>query len=125
MSLALQKALTPRNIQSDFRPTNIEPLNKEAMVGKMEAAELFHNSQLLRQSNEEDKVPFQTCQEAHDINVEELLEEDIPSSPRHYAHYYISVDDEFSFPSLESTMATTTPNISIFEKAKNSSIIFF
>ena len=57
-----------------------------------------------RQSSEEDKVPFQAFQEAHDIEVQEILKEGIPSLLMQYTHYYISMEDKFSFPSIESTM---------------------
>ena len=77
MSLGLQKALTPRNIKSGFRVAGIQPLNKEAMLGKMGATELFQSSQFLGEPNQEDGKPLQTSQEAHHVNVEEILEEGI------------------------------------------------
>ena len=117
VSLGLQKALTPKNIQNGFRTAGIQPLNKEAMLGKMGAAELFNSSQFSREPNEEDEEPLQTSQEAHHVNVEEILEEGIPSPSRHYTHYYVSVEEDLSIPFLESTMAesnSATPQTSQF-----------
>ena len=43
MSLVFHKSLTMQNIQPEasFRPTSIQLLNKDAMVGKMDASEVF------------------------------------------------------------------------------------
>ena len=41
VSLGLQKALTPRNIKSGFRTAGIQPLNKEAMLGKRRQLNCF------------------------------------------------------------------------------------
>ena len=43
MSLALEKALTPRNIKHGFKGTGIWPLNYEAVVGKMGPSEQFQD----------------------------------------------------------------------------------
>ena len=115
VSLGLQKALTPRNIQSGFRAAGIQPLNKEAILGKMGAAELFDNSQFSREPNQEEEEPLQTSQEAHHVNAEEILEEGIPSPSKHYTHYYVSIEEDLSIPSLESTMVesnSATPQTS-------------
>ena len=39
-----------------------------------------------------------------DIHIEEILEKGIPSLAKHYSHYYMSIEDDFSFPSTNSTM---------------------
>ena len=66
---------------------------------------MFDHSQFSREPNQEDEEGLQTSQEAHHVNVEEILEEGIPSPSRHYTHYYVSLEEDLSIPSLESTMA--------------------
>jgi hypothetical protein len=46
VSLALERALTPRNIMQGFKGIGIWPLNHEAVVGKMGPFEQFHNISL-------------------------------------------------------------------------------
>ena len=87
------------------------------MLGKMGAAELFDHSQFSREPNQKDEEPLQTSQEAHHVNVEEILEEGIPSPSRYYTHYYVSLEEDLSISSLESTMAKsnlTQPQTSQF-----------
>ena len=57
MSLGLQKALTPKNIQANFRTTCIQPLNKEEMVGKMGASEIIQHLIEARKDLEVNDVP--------------------------------------------------------------------
>ena len=76
VSLALQKALTTQNIQSDFRAVGIQSLNREAIVRKMGASEIFQESQVPRQPQEEDE-PNHTNEDVYGIQVEEVMEEDL------------------------------------------------
>ena len=106
VSLDLIKALTPKNIKSRFRTAGIYPLNKEAMVTKMGAHENFqHNERTPEDSQEEEEVPSQECEEETNLQVEEIIEEGLPSPPKHYTHYYVSVEEEPTIPSTTCSLA--------------------
>ena len=110
MSLALKKALIEKNICIGFRTVGILPLNKEAMEGKMGASTIFQHSQIRRESwetLEEDEMFSQTSEKANEIEVKGILHEGIPSPPRHFTHYYVSIEDECSYSSM-------TPLLNLF-----------
>ena len=81
------------NIQVGFRVAGIQPLNKNAMVGKMGPSELFQPPQEPMETSDEENVERQSSQECN-IEVEEILEEGIPTSPRYYTQYYVSMEEE-------------------------------
>ena len=101
VSLALQKSLIPRNISHDFRIASIQPLNKDAMMLRMEASEDFKHFHDPMEPSEE------PSQESQSIQIEEIFEEGLPSPPRSHTHYYVNVDDEFPFESNESPIAAS------------------
>ena len=105
MNLALKKALTKKNICVGFRTTRILLLNKDALEGKMGASTIFQHSQVGRETFEEDEVFSEAFEEANEIEVEEILYEGIPSSPKHYTHSYVSIEDECSYPFHDSFIA--------------------
>ena len=79
----------------------------------MGAHEIFKHNQRIRsdfKKEEEEKVPSEAFEEYTNLEVEEILEEGIPSLPRHYTHYYVIVGDEPSIPPRESTLVE--PNLS-------------
>ena len=79
ISLAFKKALTIQNIQSNFGTSGIQPLSREAMIRKVEASEIFQQAQQTRQPQEED-VPNYAYSSLHDIQVEKIMEEGLPTS---------------------------------------------
>ena len=105
VSLALKKALKEKNICACFRAAQILPLNKEAMEGKMEVSIIFHHSLVVRKIFQEDEVSSQTFEEANEIEVEEIMKECIPNPSTHYTYYFVSIEDECSYPSYDSSIA--------------------
>ena len=102
MTLTLQKSLTPKTIQVGFKVANILPLNREAMIGKMGASEIFQHNHEAREDFEEENEAFE---DQIDLEIKEILEEGIPSPSRHYTNYYVSIEDESFVPSISCTMA--------------------
>ena len=101
MSLALQKALTMRNIQSGYRTSGIQRLNFDAMVDKMNASENFQSKEACQQED----IPSPTSQEAYDIQIEKILKKGKSHVPNHFTHYYVSMEDDSLHPSNEDTLA--------------------
>ena len=56
------------------------------------------------------KYQAKTCEEANQIEVEEILEEGIPFPRRHYTHYYVSIEDECSYASHDCFTAKPIPS---------------
>ena len=50
-----------------------------------------------REAVEEDEVSSQASNEGNEIEMDEIMEEDIPDPPTHYTHYYVSIEDECSY----------------------------
>jgi hypothetical protein len=75
VSLALKKAMTPSNIKVGFRCTGIWPLNNTAMTNKMCPSEGFIEKSL-------------------EVQINEILEEDVPSSEENVVHYYVDVEGD-------------------------------
>ena len=106
--LALQKALMVKNIQAGFKAKCIKPLDKDAMVDKMEAHEVFQHPQVPNSDFEDDVMPNQGSQDSNDLRMEEILEEGILSPLRHFTHYYVSFEDDSTIPPNESFVAEST-----------------
>ena len=112
VSLALHRALTMSNIQARFRVARIQPLNKNAMVGKMGPSELFQPLQEPMETSDEEDVGNQSSQECN-IEVEEILEEGIPTSLRYYTQYYINIEEEPSTFSHQFSMGEPSTSVGI------------
>ena len=95
--LTILKALIPKNIIVGFRAAGIYPLNKDAMMGKMGAHEIFHDNERRGEDSKKD-LPSVGCEQKGDLQIDEILEEGIPSPLRHYPHYYVSKEDESPIP---------------------------
>ena len=78
VSLGLLNALIKKNIEASFR-TYIQPLNKQVMVNKMDPSELFQHPIEAIQDSEEDDVQEEATKDQIQIQIEEILEEGIPS----------------------------------------------
>ena len=92
------KALTVKNIQAGFRVGGIQPLNKEAMVGKMGPSELFQHSHEAREESKDDDVADEAAEVENHILIEEVLEEGLLSPPKQYIQYFVSLEDDSSSP---------------------------
>ena len=94
-----------KNIQARFRATSIQPLNKEAMVDKMGPSELFQHSHEAREESKDDDVADEATEVENHILIEEVLEEGLPSPPRQYTQYFVSLEDDSSSLCPNSTIA--------------------
>ena len=76
------------------------------MVTKMGAYENFqHNEKTTKDSQEKEELPSQECEDETTLQVEEIVEEGLPSPPRHCTHYYVSVEEEPTIPSTTCSLA--------------------
>ena len=101
----LQKALIVKNIQVDFRIAGIQPLNKEAMVGKMEPSELFKDPHEAREESNDDDVVDEAAEDEMHIQIEEIEEEGLLSPPRQHTQYFVSLEEASSSPCTRSILA--------------------
>ena len=95
-----------------IRVASIQPLKQEAMVTKIGACEIFQQSQLPKQPQQED-VPSEAYEDLHDIQVEEILEEKLRTSPRPHIHYHVSIGNESYSPSNDSNRSNPIASLSI------------
>ena len=73
---------------------------------KMRASEIFQQFQVPKQPQED--VSNHTNEDLYDIQVEEVMEEELSTSPKQQIHYYVRNEDEPNSPSNHSIMAKPT-----------------
>ena len=70
----------------------------------MGPSELFQHSHEARKESEDDDVADEAAEAKNHILIEEVLEEGLPSPPRQYIQYFMSLEEDSSSPCSNSTI---------------------
>ena len=99
------KSTNTKNIQVGFRAADIQHFNKHTVDNKMGASELFQHSIEQTEDSEAEDVQGEGTEDQ--IQIVEIVEEGLPSPPRYRTQYFVSMEDDSSIPSADSSIEAT------------------
>ena len=86
---------------------------------KMGASKIFQPSQMPREPKQQDEAN----EDLHDIEIEEILEDEVLTSPRTHTHYYVSIGDESYSPSNESSKSNPIASCEVINPTTSFKVI--